>query len=261
MADHAHESDTSRRQAAAVVTVSDGVAQGVRDDASGRSVGALLEESGFNVVEREVVPDERDRIQAALVHLSDAGIPLVVTTGGTGLAPRDVTPEATQAVIEREAPGLAEAMRAVGRGTTPLAALSRGVVGSRGSTLIVNLPGSEKGATESLRAILPALPHALDLLAGHTVHGPNPVRRAEADAGSLSRAPDEPTVVATAVKVEGNPPCQVGQKLVVGRNGPLSGTLGCAEFDAAAVADAPTVIRSGSPTTRTYRHELGSIDV
>src|SRR5437879_2061274 len=155
---------------AAVVTVSDGVSQGVRDDASGRAVAGLLESNGFEVAAREVVPDEQTRIEAVLRRLQDEQVPLVVTTGGTGLGPRDVTPEATRAVIEREAPGLAEQMRAAGRASTPLAALSRGVVGSRGSTLIVNLPGSERGAAESLQAILPVLPHAMALLAGHTVH-------------------------------------------------------------------------------------------
>src|SRR5207302_2123816 len=141
---------------------SDGVSQGVRDDASGRAVAGLLESNGFEVAAREVVPDEQARIEAVLRRLQDEQVPLVVTTGGTGLGPRDVTPEATKAVIEREAPGLAEQMRASARDATPFAALSRGVVGARGSTLIVDLPGSEKGAIESLRAILPALPHALD---------------------------------------------------------------------------------------------------
>jgi xanthine/CO dehydrogenase XdhC/CoxF family maturation factor len=150
-------------------------------------------------------------------------------------------------------------MRAVGRGTTPFAALSRGVAGSRGATLIVNLPGSEKGAVESLRAILPTLPHALELLAGQTVHGP--AHAAEPPMEGPMIAVGEDVVVATAVKVEGDPPCRVGQKIILGRSGPLAGTLGCAEFDAAAVADAPGVIDTGSATTRRYTHELGSIEV
>jgi xanthine dehydrogenase accessory factor len=162
-------------------------------------------------------------------------------------------------------------MRASGRSSSPFAALSRGIAGSRGSTLIVNLPGSEKGATESLRAILPALPHALELLAGHTVHGPADAK-AEADPGrararsfeeevSARRAAGEEVVVATAVKVEGDPPCRVGQKILLGPSGPLSGTLGCAEFDSGATEDAPLFLRSGSPGTRTYTHELGSVEV
>src|SRR5438093_1506612 len=141
----------SERRRVAVVTVSDGVSRGVRDDASGRAVAALLEAEGFDVARRDVVPDEKPDIEALLRDLAGDGIALIATTGGTGLGPRDVTPEATLAVIDREAPGLAEEMRAAGRAKTPMASLSRGVVGSLGATLIVNLPGSEKGATESLR--------------------------------------------------------------------------------------------------------------
>ena len=236
-----------------MVTVSDGVSRGVREDASGRAVAELLEGAGFDVKRRDVVPDERAQIEGLLRTLADEAVALVVTTGGTGLGPRDVTPEATRAVIEREAPGLAEEMRAAGRGSTPLAALSRGIAGTRGSTLIVNVPGSERGATESLSAIIPALPHALDLLAGQTVHGP--------EDGNAHEHHGEEVVVATAIKVEGNPPCRVGQKMLLGRDGPLGGTLGCAEFDDAAVADAPAILDAGSPQTRTYTHDLGSIEV
>jgi molybdopterin adenylyltransferase len=258
-----HHHDHERpgpRHSAAVVTVSDGVSQGVRDDASGRAVAALLRDEGFEVVAHQVVPDDRARIEEALLDLSHRGAALVVTTGGTGLGPRDVTPEATRAVIEREAPGLAEEMRAAGRGSTPFAALSRGLAGSRGSTLFVNLPGSETGATESLRAILPALPHAVELLAGRTVHGSAEPRTAGPETPSTPPV-EQDVVVATAVKVEGNPPCKVGQKITVGRAGPIAGTLGCAEFDNAAAHDAPVVLDSGTPVTHTYTHDLGSIEV
>jgi len=158
------------RRRATVVTASDGVHQGTRADASGASVAALLVAAGFDV-ERGVVPDDRPLIAALLVRLADVeDRALVVITGGTGLGPRDVTPEATRDVIDREIPGLAEAMRAAGRAVTPRADLSRGVCGARGTTLILNLPGSPKGAAESLAAVLDLLPHALDLMAGDTEH-------------------------------------------------------------------------------------------
>jgi molybdopterin adenylyltransferase len=252
---------------AAVVTVSDGVARGERDDASGRAVSSLLEGAGFDVSRREVVADDRDAIERLLVQLSEDGLGLVVTTGGTGFGPRDVTPEATRAVIDREAPGLAEQMRAAGRGSTPMAALSRGVAGSRGSTLLLNLPGSEKGATESLSSVLSVLPHALDLLAGHTAHRPLQGERPEPHAHRVEeelaarRSAGEEVVLATAVRVKGNPPCRLGQKLLLGRGGSLAGTLGCAEFDDAAIHDTPEVLQSRIPTTRRYTHDLGTIEV
>jgi len=162
--------DDRQRHTATVVTASDRSAAGTREDLSGPAVAELLIATGFRV-EREVVPDDRQVLAALLRRLADEdGQRLIVVTGGTGLAPRDVTPEATRDVIEREVPGLAEAMRAVGRASTPKAALSRGVCGIRGTTLIVDVPGSVRGATESLEAIIELLPHALDLLEGTTEH-------------------------------------------------------------------------------------------
>ncbi len=151
-----------------VLTVSDRGAAGAREDATGDAVAERLGEIGFGV-ERGVVPDDREAIEATLVAACERH-PLVVTAGGTGLTPRDVTPQATQAVIDYEVPGFAEAMRADGRAKTPMAILSRAVVGVRGRTLIVNLPGSPRGATESLAALEPVLEHALETLAGPFDH-------------------------------------------------------------------------------------------
>src|SRR4029079_903568 len=137
----------------AVLTVSDGVTHGTRADESGDLAQTLLADAGYDVVTREVVPDEQALIEETLIRLAAAHA-LIVTTGGTGFGPRDVTPEATKAVLGREAPGLAELMRTAGLAHTPMAALSRAVVGSVGGTLIVNLPGSPKGVRESLEAIL-----------------------------------------------------------------------------------------------------------
>ncbi len=162
----------SSERTALVLTASDGVTAGVRDDVSGSRVGARLAELGFDV-ERLALPDERADLEAALRAGADGHV-LVVTTGGTGLTPRDVTPQATRAVVDYEIPGMAEAMRATGRAVTPLADLSRGVVGVIGRSLVVNLPGSPKGALESLEAIVPVLDHALETLAGPHDHGEAP---------------------------------------------------------------------------------------
>lgn len=157
---------------AAVVTVSDGVAHGTREDVSGDVAEELLRAAGFDVSEHRVVPDERAEIETLLVELAEKGTNLVATTGGTGFGPRDVTPEATRAVIDREAPGLAELMRRAGLENTPMAALSRAVVGSRRGTLIINLPGSPAAVRESLEAVMPVLPHAVELLTGETCTHP-----------------------------------------------------------------------------------------
>jgi molybdopterin adenylyltransferase len=155
---------------AAVITVSDGVTRGTRDDASGDLAQELLENAGYSVVERMVVADEHRAITAALRSQVEAQANLIVTTGGTGFGPRDVTPEATAEVVDRPAPGLSELMRAAGLAHTPMAALSRGIAGAAGSSLIVNLPGSPKGVRESLDAVFEVLPHALRLLSGDTEH-------------------------------------------------------------------------------------------
>ena len=154
---------------AAVLTVSDSVALGSRVDVSGPAVVAALEQAGFTVAAREIVPDERTVIEAAIKRLAGKA-ELVVTTGGTGVAERDVTPEATRAVCERLIEGVAERMRSEGARQTPLAALSRGVCGVCGRTLVLNLPGSPAAATESLAAVIGILPHALELLRGKTAH-------------------------------------------------------------------------------------------
>ena len=245
---------------AAVVTVSDGVTHGTRTDDSGDLAEALLRGAGFEVAERVVVPDEGPLIQDVLRRLVDeSGFGLVVTTGGTGFGPRDVTPEATRAVIDREAPGLAELMRHRGLEKTPLAALSRSVVGSRGSALIVNLPGSPKGVRESLEAALSVVPHAVELLAGTagvhpTGHPPEPRTPALVSAGPA-------WVDVKAVRVHGSPPCRVGSAMRVVPGGEIHGTLGCAEFDEAAAGDAAEVLDSGEPQMRTYHHEQGDIEV
>ena len=152
---------------AGVLTVSDGVHAGIREDVSGETLDELLRGEGFDVV-RRVVPDEETVIAAAISDLAEEEVLLVLTTGGTGFAPRDVTPEATRAVLEREAPGLAEAIRADAIARTPHALLSRGIAGLRGKTLVVNLPGSPGGCRDGFAVIKPALRHGLELAAGDT---------------------------------------------------------------------------------------------
>ncbi len=150
---------------AVVLTISDSASRGEREDLSGPAVVTELQSLKAEVVATEILPDERARIAARLRHYADGGAAnLIVTTGGTGLSPRDVTPEATRDVIEREAPGIAELMRAESLKLTPLAALSRAVCGTRGRCLIVNLPGSVRGARENLQAIARILPHGIGLL-------------------------------------------------------------------------------------------------
>ncbi len=154
---------------AAVVTVSDSCARGEREDRSGPAVSHFLEKCHFTIVAHELVPDESIQIQNLLIRLARE-VALVVTTGGTGIAARDVTPEATSAVCDRLLDGVSERMRSEGTKKTPFAALSRGLCGVRGKALILNVPGSPTGAIESLEAVASLLPHAIELLSGRTEH-------------------------------------------------------------------------------------------
>jgi molybdopterin adenylyltransferase len=156
---------------AKILVLSDRAAEGRREDRSGPAVRGVLEAHGWEVMALEVLPDDEDQIRNRLKDWAGSGdCDVIFTTGGTGLGPRDVTPEATRSVIAKEIPGLAELMRARGATSTPLAALSRGVVGTRKGKLIVNLPGSPKGARESLESIIEILPHAIDQVQGRTEH-------------------------------------------------------------------------------------------
>ena len=156
---------------AVVITASDACASGAREDTSGAALVELLTELGAQIVATQILADDLDPLVAALTNFANRDdVNLIITTGGTGLGPRDNTPEATQRVIEREAPGVAEAIRAESLKVTPMAMISRGVCGVRSGTLIVNLPGSPKAVKESFAVIAPVLPHALDLLAGRIRH-------------------------------------------------------------------------------------------
>lgn len=153
------------RYTAAVITVSDKGFRGAREDTSGPNLCGILKETGYDVVHTAIVPDETEQIQAELLHCADTlGVALVLTTGGTGFSPRDITPEATMAVVERATPGIPEAMRAESMRITPKGCLSRSAAGIRGRTLIINLPGSKKAAQENLLAVLGAVDHGLDML-------------------------------------------------------------------------------------------------
>jgi molybdenum cofactor synthesis domain-containing protein len=160
---------------AAVVTISDKGYMGQREDASGPLLADLLREMGAEVVRRGIVPDEREEIIRLLIALADEmEVDLVMTTGGTGVTPRDVTPEATKAIIEREMPGLAEVLRFEGYRQTPLAVISRGVAGIRGRTLVVNLPGNPKAVREGMETLSPILPHAIQMIRGEDTEHNHP---------------------------------------------------------------------------------------
>ena len=178
---------------AAVITVSTKGARGERVDESGPALREGLVVAGIDVVHHDLVLDDVERVAAAIVAATDAGANVVLTSGGTGLSPNDLTPEATRRVIDREAPGIAEALRARSLAVTPHGMLSRGIAGSRGAALVVNLPGSPKAARESLDVLLPVLPHAVELLAGESGESGHRAPRARdvtAAAGASGAAPE-----------------------------------------------------------------------
>jgi len=194
---------------AAIVTVSDSVAQGTRQDLSGPAVARLLQGAGWIVRSTEFVPDDFSLLRERLAALaSDVDVDAVFTTGGTGIGPRDRTPEATTSVMERSIPGLADLMRREGMKKTLLAALSRAVVGLKGKTLLVNLPGAPEGAEDSLRAVLPLLPHAIAVVRGELVHVSAPEAAPEAAGAAASEevvpVPSEPAVTETATDAHGS---------------------------------------------------------
>jgi molybdenum cofactor synthesis domain-containing protein len=153
----------------AILTISDSAHQGTREDLSGPALADFLKQKGFSVLSRDVLPDNQGRISATLIQMAEVA-QFIVTTGGTGISLRDVTPEATAAVCDKQLPGIAELMRSEGLKKTAFAPLSRAICGTRGKSLILNLPGNPKGAVESLSAVLHLVPHAIDLLQGKTSH-------------------------------------------------------------------------------------------
>ena len=161
---------TGRLSSAQVITISDRVSAGKAEDTSGAALVRILKEADFEIVGRAVVPDDAQEIADAILAAVNHGADVVVTTGGTGLGPRDVTPQAMATVIDFEVPGFGETMRRAGAASTPMAALSRSMAGVRGHTLIINVPGSPRGAAQSLEAVMPVLAHAIKLLHGHTAH-------------------------------------------------------------------------------------------
>jgi molybdenum cofactor synthesis domain-containing protein len=191
---------------AAILTVSDSVAQGGREDLSGPAISRLLEGAGWTVLSAEVVPDEFSLLRERLDALaSSADVDVVFTTGGTGIGPRDRTPEATTSVMERAIPGLAEVMRREGLKKTPQAALSRAVVGLKANTLLINLPGAPEGAEDSLKAILEILPHAIEVARGRALHEA-PAEEAPAESPvETTETEQEPPPEASAPSVEQAP--------------------------------------------------------